>query len=216
MDSKQNGPCPAESFATELVRCWEQLPNKEIFFILLAAWLLLFQLFGNATFGYIDTRSLFSWMWNAYGHSVKGAGDHFGMTGDGEDDQGILIPPVVLALFWWKRRELLSMSNRLWWPALLLLALSLTLHVIGYLIQQPRICIVALFEGHICLDGTSMGAGLDAQKLLSLFSLCICIPVASNCATGDHSPATYGVKNGHVPLQQFARNRCDSRRDPVV
>ena len=179
MDSKQNGPAPAESFAADFVRCWEQLPNKEIFFILLAAWLLLFQLFGNATFGYIDTRSLFSWMWNAYGHSVKGAGDQGMFGGDGEDDQGILIPPVVLALFWWKRRQLLGLSNRVWWPGLLLLAGAVALHVAGYLIQQPRICIVGLFAGIYALMGLAWGPAWLRASFFPFFLFIFCVPIAS-------------------------------------
>ena len=50
-----------------------------------------------------------------------------------------------LALFWWKRRELLSQPMKTWWPGLLLVALGLALHIIGYVGQQTRICIVGLF-----------------------------------------------------------------------
>lgn len=178
MDSKQNGPVPAQSFAADFAHCWRELPNKEFFLILLVAWLLLFQFLGNATFGYIETRSLFSWMLNAYGSSVKAA-EVKANFGSGEDDQGMLIPPIVLVLFWWKRKQLLSLPIQLWWPGLLLLAGSLALHVVGYLIQQPRICIVALFGGIYALMGLAWGPRWLRASFFPFFLFAFCIPFAS-------------------------------------
>lgn len=171
MNSKPNDPVPAQSFGAECARCWEQLPNKEIFFVLLAAWVLLFQFLGNATLGYINTPSLFHWMWNAYSSSIRG--------GEAQDDQGILIPPIVLALFWWKRRELLSLPIRLWWPALIPLAGSLLLHVVGYLIQQPLISIVALFIGLYSLMGLAWGPAWLRGSFFPFFLFVFCVPTAS-------------------------------------
>src|SRR5882762_8654693 len=105
-DSKQSTPQQRPSLISEIVewsgqfpgefgRCWRLLPNKGVFFPLLIAWLLLFQFLGNATFGYVDTVSLLSWMKNAYGNSL----------GAGEDGHGFLIPPAVIALLWWKRKQ---------------------------------------------------------------------------------------------------------------
>ncbi len=178
MDSKQNSAVPAQSLAAEFAQCWEQLPNKGFFLVLLAAWLLLFQFLGNATFGYINTSSLFGWMWNAYSHSVKGD-EGQGTVGAGEDDQGMLIPFVVLALFWWKRRQLLALPNRVWWPALLALAGSLALHMAGYLVQQPRICIVALFGGIYALTGLAWGPAWLRASFFPFFLFVFCIPVSS-------------------------------------
>src|SRR5580704_18049221 len=127
----------------EFARCWHLLPNKGVFFPLLVAWLLLFQFVGNATFGYIDTSSLLWWMKNAYFNSMNEA----------EDGHGLLIPPLVLALLWWKRKDLLAGPNRLWRPALFMLAGALALHLLGYLIQQPRVSIIALFVGIYAISG---------------------------------------------------------------
>ena len=48
---KSEHPDPWQKFATDFENGWKQLPNKAFFFTLLAAWLLLFQFLGNATFG---------------------------------------------------------------------------------------------------------------------------------------------------------------------
>lgn len=156
-------------FPAEFGRCWRQLPNKGVFFPLLIAWLLLFQFLGNATFGYVDTASLLQWMKNAYGSSLT----------DSEDGHGILIPPLVLALLWWKRKELLAVPARLWWPALVLLAAALFLHLVGYLIQQPRISIVALFLGIYALAGLAWGPGWLRAGFFPFFLFIFCVPITS-------------------------------------
>src|ERR1700745_754455 len=110
MDSNQNRVSRRPSLAEELLEwlrnspgefavCWRQLPNKFFFITLLGAWMLLFHLYGNATFGYIaDSASLPYWMWFTYTNPA----------GNGEDGHGVLVPFVVLGLFWWKRKTLLS------------------------------------------------------------------------------------------------------------
>ena len=108
-------------FSSEFASCWRQLPDKAVFFPLLAVWLALFQFLGNSTFGYVHTSSLLHWMWNAYNAKHPAA----------DDAHGNLIPFVVLALFWWKRKELLSQPMRSWPTALILVAGSLALHVLG-------------------------------------------------------------------------------------
>ena len=47
-----------DELQTELVDGWRRLPNKGFFFLLLGAWLALFQFLGNSTFGFLDTPSL--------------------------------------------------------------------------------------------------------------------------------------------------------------
>ena len=81
-----------EDFRIEFLDFWRQLPNKSLFFLLLIAWLVLFQFLGNSTFGYIDTPSLLYWMYSAY-------------DSPGSDDGHCkLIPLVVVGLLWWKRK----------------------------------------------------------------------------------------------------------------
>ncbi len=91
-----------EEFRVAFLDCWHRLPNKGFFFILLAAWLTLFQFLGNSTLGYIHSRSpsLYRWMLDAY--------DPAGKYLRSDDGHGVIVPFVVLALFWWKRKALLS------------------------------------------------------------------------------------------------------------
>ena len=96
-----NGIQPNEtprSFWQDAADCWQRLPNKTFFLVLLAAWLALFQFLGNSILGYIHTPSLFSWMSESY-NSPNPAAD---------DGHGDFIPLLVIGLFWWKRRELLA------------------------------------------------------------------------------------------------------------
>jgi exosortase len=170
MDNKQTSSAPAPGFLEELAACWQQLPNKGLFFVLLAAWMLLFHFYGNATFGYIrDSASLPVWMYKTYNNPM----------GHGEDGHGNLIPFVVLALFWWKRKELLALPNHSWWPGFLLLAFALALHVFGYMIQQPRVSIVALFTGIYALMGLAWGPGWLRTSFFPFFLFVFCIPITS-------------------------------------
>jgi len=159
----------AADFASDLQSCWRQLPDKGFFFVLLAAWLALFQFLGNSTFGYIDTPSLFVWMWNAYNQNHPAA----------DDGHGGLIPFVVLALFWWKRKELLSQPLRSWAPALLLVAGALALHVLGYLVQQPRLCIVGLFGGIYGVMGMAWGPRWLRASFFPFFLFAFMVPLGS-------------------------------------
>jgi exosortase len=154
-------------FMAELRQCWEQLPNKGFFFTLLAAWLLLFQFLGSCTFGYIATPSLLRWMYNAY------------ENGDQSDEHGLWVPFLVLGLFWWKRKMLLAQPLRLWSPALLMLALALLLHLVGYLVQQQRISIVGLFLGIYALMGLAWGPAWLRGCFFPFFLFAFCIPVAT-------------------------------------
>ena len=98
-----------EEFRLEFLDCWRRLPNKGFFFILLAAWLALFQALGNSTLGFIHSKSLMYWMWMAYHPSVSG-----------DDGHGFVVPILVLGILWWKRKELVSLPLRTWWPAFFL------------------------------------------------------------------------------------------------
>src|SRR4051812_40550928 len=97
-----------QSFPSEFKSCWRMLSNKTFFFVLLAAWMLLFHLIGNSTLGYFKTSSLIRWMYILYNAE------------NSEDGHGSLILPVVLILFWWKRKELLATPQRTWSPGLLI------------------------------------------------------------------------------------------------
>jgi exosortase len=157
-------------FLREFSECCQQLPNKAFFFLLAAAWLALFQFLGNSTLGYFRSPSLPYWMCVAFAK-----GDLL----ESDDAYGAVVPFAVLILFWMKRKELLALDLRPWWPALLLVGLGLALHTLGYLIQQPRISIVALFTGLYGLMGLAWG---PAWLRASLFPFCLfifCVPLGS-------------------------------------
>ncbi len=138
-----------EEFRKDFLEAWHQLPNKGFFLVLLVAWLALFQFFGNATLGYINTSSLLSWMWSTYTASSDAAAT--------DDAHGKLIPLVVLGLLWWKRKQLLALPLRVWAPALALVLFALLLHIAGYMIQQPKVSIIAMFVGIYGLTGLAWG-----------------------------------------------------------
>jgi len=135
-----------EEFASEFRQRWRELPNKWFFLGLLAGWMLLFHVAGNSTLSYIKTVSLPGWMLEVY------------LNPNSQDDlHGVIVPFLVLGLFWWKRKELLAVRPRVWWPALLGIGLALLLHIAGYMVQQPRVSIVAMFTGIYCLIGLVWG-----------------------------------------------------------
>ena len=158
-----------EDFRIDFLECWARVPNKGLFLILLTAWLALFHFLGNATLGYIPTPSLLSWMYAAYASNPDANGS--------DDSHGKLIPLVVLALFWWKRKQLIALQLRTWWPGLLLVALALGLHLVGYMVQQPRISIVALFAGIYGLMGVAWGREWLRGSFFPFFLFVFCIPL---------------------------------------
>lgn len=157
-----------EEFASEFRLRWAELPNKGLFFGLLVLWMAVFQFFGVSTFGYIPTASLQHWMLNAYINPyVK------------DDIHGVMVPLLVLGLFWWKRRELLSIPSRTWWPALIGLALALALHIVGYMVQQARVSIVAMFAGIYCLIGLAWGPRWMARSFFPFVLFAFCVPLST-------------------------------------
>ncbi len=158
-----------EEFRIDFLEAWDRLPNKGYFLILVVAWLALFQFLGNATLGYIHTSSLLQWMWSAYASNPD--------TAATDDSHGKFIPWVVLALFWWKRKELLAVKFRIWAPALGLIAFAALLHVVGYMIQQPRLSIIALFVGIYGAMGLAWGPQWLRECFFPYFLLAFCVPL---------------------------------------
>ena len=150
----------------DIADCWRRLPNKTFFFTLLAAWLTLFQFLGNSTFGYINTPSLFQWMFDAYNNG--------GISNN--DAYGNLLPFLVIGLFWWKRKELLQLPLKIWPPALILIVSGLALHILGYVIQEPRLSIVALFAGIYGLMGLAWGPAWLRNSFFPFFLFIFLVP----------------------------------------
>lgn len=161
-----------EEFASEFSRRWRELPNKGLFLGLLTAWMLLFMQLGVSTFGYMNTASLPQWMLNVY----------LGKNADGttsDDVHGVLVPLLVLGLLWWKRKDLLAIPPRTWWPGLLGLGLALLLHLAGYMVQQPRVSIVAMFAGIYSLIGLAWGPRWMLRTFFPFVLFAFCIPLST-------------------------------------
>ncbi len=156
-----------DEFRRELGVVWRAMPGRWLFFVLLAGWVVLFELVGNPTFGYVKTSSLFRWLYNVWTYPGS------------EDSHGPLIPLVVLALLWWKRKTLLAVEKRLWLPGLIPLALAVVLHVAGYLVQQPRISVVAFLGGLYALVMTVWGWRFAMACLFPLALLVFSVPMGS-------------------------------------
>jgi exosortase len=155
---------------SDTVDCWQRLPNKAFFFVLLAAWLALFQFLGNSILGYVHTSSLFGWLNEAYNSpgSVEDAG------------HGNFIPFLVVGIFWWKRRELLALPLQIWWPGILILTAAAVLHIVGFLVQQPLLSVVALFAGIYSLMGLAWGRAWLRHSAYPFFLFVFSIPLASH------------------------------------
>ena len=159
-------PIHERSFPQELAYCWGKMPNKAFFFALLGCWLALFTFLGNPTLGYVDSPSIFGWLNWIYEKSA-------------DDSHGRLIPFVVVVLFWLKRKELLAAHLAPSWIGVILLVLSLGLHVIGYAIQQPQVCLVSFFAGIYALMGVAWGAGWLKASFFPFFLFAFCVPTAN-------------------------------------
>jgi exosortase len=160
---------PRPGFWPEFVACWEQLPNKSFFFSLLAAWLLLFQFFGNSILGYVHSSSIFLWLKNSYQPGDVATDDAFGE----------LIPFVVAGLFWWKRKELLALPLRLWWPGIFFLLAAVGLHLFGFVLQQPRFSVLGLFTGIFGLMGMAWGRAWLKESFFPFWLFIFCVPLAA-------------------------------------
>jgi exosortase len=166
-NSENSAPSePPPDFRSELGEFWRALPDKPVFLALLGAWVLLFHFLGNSTFGYLDTASLFGWLEYAY-------------SNEPDDAHGRLIPFVVLALYWVKRKELIAVSKHPWWPALLLVAAGLSLHIVGYLVQQARVSVIAFFIGLYGLTGAVWGWAWLRSTFFPFFLFAFCFPLGT-------------------------------------
>jgi exosortase len=148
-------------------KSWEQLPNKGLFFTLLAAWLALFHFFGNSLFGYIHSSSLFHCLYQTYNNPNPAS----------DDGHGNFIPFLVMGLFWWKRRELLAGPLKIWWPGLLLVVLAMLLHIVSYVLQQPRPSDLAFFAGIYGLMGLVWGRGWLRRSFFPFFLFAFSVPL---------------------------------------
>jgi exosortase len=150
-----------------VLRCpeeWRSLPNKVLFFALVAVWVALFTYLGNSTFGYINTNSIFAWVFDIY------------TAQDSDAQYALLIPFVVLALFWWKRRELVAKPVDIWPPGIIVIVAGLGMHLLGYVIQEPRLSLAGFFIGIYGLTGLVWGKNWLKASFFPFFLLAFCVP----------------------------------------
>ncbi len=117
----------------------------------------------------MDTASLLYWMQNSYSNQFS----------DGQDAHGMVILPAVLILFYMKRKELLALPTKLWLPGIAVVVFALLLHVFGYMLQQPRISIVALFLGIYGLMGLTWGTAWLKESFFPFFLFVFCVPISA-------------------------------------
>jgi exosortase len=152
------------SLRDELMRLWAALPGRGLFVALFLAWVAVFLFLGNATFGYVDTASLFGWTINAY-------------RSGGEDDIGLFVPFVVLGLLWWKREELGAVRKEASTLGGLVFFCGALLHVAGYVFQQPKISILAFMVGIYGIMGMLWGRRWMAAVAFPFWLLLFCLPL---------------------------------------
>jgi len=162
-----------------LAEVWRQLPDRSVLLILLAAWVVVFQLFGNSTLGYANTRSLFGWWyWMETRGSVDEAGRLvFNKLLNSDELHAWLMPGVVLGLLWVRREDLLALPKRIWWPGLAALAAGFALHFVGFLVQQPRISVLGFFAGLYGMTGLVWGWPWMRAVMFPFALLVFCVPL---------------------------------------
>jgi exosortase len=164
--NQKAGPAPLSALPAEIAAAWGQFPHREGFWLMLLAWVLLFQFLGNSTLGYIKSQSLIAWMVFDYGVSDN-------------DTHGFFSPFLVPMLLWWKKDQLLPLPKSAWWPGLLLLLAALLLHVAGFLVQQARISILAFYLGIYALTGIAWGGAWLRATFFPFCLLVFCVPVGT-------------------------------------
>jgi exosortase len=166
-----NGTQPIKNigdFWQDTVECWERLPNKAFFFILLAVWLALFHFLGNSILGYVHTHSLYMWVYDST------------TTGEGDDAYCNYVPFLVAGLFWWKRHELLNSQMQIWSPGLAILICAIVLHFLGFAMQLPQFSIVAFFVGIYGLMGMAWGKEWLRKSWFPFFLCAFAMPVGAH------------------------------------
>ena len=166
-EQTQGGRVTAPGIVAELRAFGDAIPHKTLFAILLAAWAGLFHFYGNPTLGYVASRSMFSWLQVAYAHSS-------------DDNLGMYMPLIVLALLWWKRAELIVVTKQVWWPPLALFVFAVLLHVVGYTIQQTRFSVVAFFFGLYAITGLLWGRAWLRATFFPYFLFAFMLPLTND------------------------------------
>ncbi len=165
----ESSPLPP-GLAEELAQVWRALPEKFLLLALLFAWVLLFQILGNSTFGYIDSPSLFGWL-------------NYSYTQSKDDELGRYMPFIVGFLCWWKRDELVAVQKTPWAGGLLILLAAIVVHLLGFMIQQTRLSVVAFYLGIFGILGAFWGRAFLKAVFFPYFLCAFCLPVGTMADT---------------------------------
>ncbi len=142
------------------------LPHKSWLAALLVAWVSLFHLLGNSSFGYVDTPSLFIWLQALY-------------DANPDDALGYVVLPLILALIYRQRDDFIPLEKRPWTPALAGLAMALGLHFAGFLIQQARVSLVGFCLGLYSFTCLLWGPAWLRKSAYPFVLLVFTIPITS-------------------------------------
>src|SRR5580698_9864709 len=93
--------------------------------------------------------------------------------------QGNLIPFVVVASSWVKRRGRAASISGVWWPALVVVAWALLVHIVGFLAQQPRVSMIALFLGMYGFIGLVWGWRTMRASFFPMALFAFCMPLGT-------------------------------------
>jgi hypothetical protein len=187
-----------KSFMAECAEFWRSLPLRTPFLVMLGAWLVLFQFYGNSTLGLVHTRSLFGWwVW-----TIKKSPD---------ETYAFLMPLVVVGLLLWRRKDLEAVPKQICWPALGLVIFALLLHLLGYMIQQARVSVIAFVLGLYGLTGLVWGRRWLYATLFPFSLLLLCMPLGDSI-----EPLTFACgcsrRRLRVRSATSARHSCDFQR----
>ena len=129
---------------------------------------------------------LFDWMWIKWNDPSNDA------------SHGKLIPWAVLGLLWLRRKRLVNSVAGVWWPGLVGLGFALALHVAGFVVQQPRVSMVALFSGAWMLTGLVWGRETLKASFFPFFIFGFCVPMGGTFAQGLTLPLRLLAAKGAV------------------
>jgi exosortase len=165
-DVKPNSDPGSRGILDEVVSIWRNTPNRMGLLVLLLVWTALFHWLGNSTLGYVDTASMFGW-WN---WNVSRAPD---------EEHAYLMPFALIALLWMRRDDLARLEKRVWLPALAILGLALAVHIMGYLVQQTRLSVVAYSLGLLAICGLMLGRRWMLAAVFPFSLLLFSVPMGS-------------------------------------
>ncbi len=157
---------PRPSFQEELKEFLNSFPDKWLFLVLTGLWFLIFHLFGNSTFGYTDTNSLFGWL-------------HYDYSQEASDEHGYLVPFAVLGLIWYEKKRFLSVKKEQCWPAITIVLVGILIHLIGYRIQQVRISLIGFFVGWYGITGMIWGRQWLRAVFFPYVLFIFCFPIGT-------------------------------------